>query len=139
MPRIMLALAVIFTATAVPNTAKANETVDLDKACDRLKVCASQELDALQVNDLMRQLGLQLVEQQCHTMLQPEVSKVEKAGLTNEANACLSSLDSFTCDDLKRAKELEPTSECDNFKTLADAAGIDTSGSQLETLKDLVQ
>lgn len=116
-------MALVLAAAVTPSFAQADELITLSNTlCEKVKSCALAEMKTEKLDDATRAMIKPMLDNMCVSMGEYTAAVAENDELRGSAVACLKSLQSVTCDDLKRGEQ-GTTSACKEFRDKSKAAG----------------
>ena len=113
----------LFAAAFSLSSAEASEHTE--KLCTKIKQCALSQAGGEQIPEQMKAIVIQMIDSQCRSIAGRYDAEFEEADLQGMANACVDSIVEQSCEDLVGSKGSAETTECKEFETAADDAGIE--------------
>jgi len=120
----MKKLLLVSLALLLSQTAQADLVKEGKALCDKIKSCATVEIDKQQISPNEKEAILSVFDNQCIASVQKYENDVGAAGLEGKAQACLDSLQAQSCGALLQGSGPITTPACTDFETSAKAAGI---------------
>jgi hypothetical protein len=109
-------------------TAAQAQSVDemTQKVCAKVKLCGTQEIAKQGLAPEMEQMMSLMFDNMCTSIIAPYVNQTKDASLESMANACMSSIESMSCDKLIDGGA-DNSQACIAFEKAAKEAGIETN------------
>lgn len=111
----------------LPGIATANSLTEATNTlCSKIKSCTTAQLKQQQLPPAMLQMMTAMLDESCAKTITPYAKKATNAGLEKKAVACISSINSLSCEALMNTSKAE-TDECKALEKAANAAGVNTN------------
>ena len=107
------------------NIALADINKSVVDLCEKMKSCATEEVERQGLEPEMKEMMLAMLEATCATQIAPYAAVIGQAGLEDKAEACVDTVMAQSCESLMQNEEGFTSDACTEFEKAAEAAGID--------------